>query len=106
MIPTYTLTFIRWSVMSTILVVVVRHFGEGLGSTLVVGVPLWLCLSATVCLTTNRFSSKALSLWAIYPGYQLGSIAQMAVRCGILSTAQSEDGLSVEILWVVGTPWK
>lgn len=83
MMPTYTLTFICWFVMATILAAVARHFGEGVGTTLLVGVHLWLGFSATVGLTNNRFSDKPISLWGIDAGYQLASIVVMAVVLGL-----------------------
>ena len=81
--PTYALSFVCWFVMATILAVIARHFGEGVAPTLHVGLHLWLGFSATVGLTSNRFSDKPLSLWAIDAGYQLASIAVMAVVLGL-----------------------
>ena len=56
---------------------------EGVGATLHVDLLLWLGFSDTIGLTNNRFSGKPLSLWAIDEGYQLGSIALMAVVLGL-----------------------
>ena len=83
MAPTYALSFICWFAMATILAVVARHFGEGVGATLHVGLLLWIGFSATIGLTNNRFSDKPLSLWGIDAGYQLASIAVMAVVLGL-----------------------
>ena len=78
MLPTYALTFICWFVMATVLAVVARHIGEGVGELSLVGFHLWLGFSATVGLNNNRFSGKPLRLWLIDAGYQLGSITLMA----------------------------
>ena len=81
--PTCALSFVCWFVMAAILAVVARHFGEGVGPTFHVGLLLWLGFSATVGLTANRFSDKPLGLWAIDAGYQVASIAVMAVVLGL-----------------------
>ena len=80
---TYALSFVCWFVMATILAVIASHFGEGVAPTFHVGPHLWRGFSATVGLTNNRFSDKPLSLWAIDAGYQLASIAVMAVVLGL-----------------------
>jgi len=83
MAPTYALSFVCWFVMATVLALIAPHFGEGVGATLHMGALLWLGFSATIGLTNNRFSDKPLSLWVIDAGYQLGSIALMAVVLGL-----------------------
>ena len=81
--PTYAASFVCWFVMATILAVVARHFGEGVGPTLRVGLHLWLGFSATVGLTNNLFSDKPLKLWLIDAGYQLASVGVMSVVLGL-----------------------
>ena len=65
-----------------VLALVAPHFGEGIGPTLHAGLLLWLGFSATVGLVANRFSDKPLSAWLIDAGYQLTSVAIMAVVLG------------------------
>ena len=81
--PTYALSFVCWFVMATILAVVAGHFGEGVGPTFHVGLHLWLGFSATVGLTSNRFSNKPLGVWLIDAGYQSASVAIMSVVLGL-----------------------
>ena len=81
--PTYAVSFVCWFVMASVLALIAPHFGEGIGPTLHVGLHLWLGFSATVGLTNNLFSDKPLSLWAIDAGYQVASVAVMAVVLGL-----------------------
>lgn len=81
--PTYAASFVCWFVMATVLALIAPHFGEGVGATLAVGLHLWLGFSATVGLTANLFSDKPLRLWFIDAGYQLASVAVMAVVLGL-----------------------
>ena len=80
---TYALSFLCWLVMATVLAMVAPHFGEGIGAMVHMGVLLWFGFSATVGLTNNRFSDKPIIVWVIDAGYQLGSIAIMAVVLGL-----------------------
>ena len=80
---TYALSFVCWLVMATVLALIAPHFGERVHEVLHTGVLLWLGFSATVGLTNNRFSDKPLSVWLIDAGYQLTSIAVMAVVLGL-----------------------
>lgn len=80
--PTCAASFACWFVMATVLALIAPHFGAGVRSTLGVGFHLWLGFSATVGLTNNLFSDKPLRLWFIDAGYQLASVAVMAVVPG------------------------
>ena len=81
--PAYGISFLCWLVMATVLALVAPHFGEGPGATLHMGLLLWLGFSATVGLTNNRFSDKPISVWVIDAGYQVVSVATMAVVLGL-----------------------
>ena len=81
--PTYAISFVCWLVMATVLALVAPHFGDGVLPTLHMGLLLWLGFAATVGLTNNLFSDNPLSLWAIDAGYQVVSIAIMAVVLGL-----------------------
>ncbi len=81
--PTYAISFICWAIMATVLAMIAPHFGEGVGAIFHIGVMLWFGFSATIGLTNNRFSGKPLNLWLIDAGYQLGSVAIMAVVLGL-----------------------
>lgn len=80
--PSYALAFACWLAMAAVLALVAPHFGEGVGPTLHAGLLLWLGFSATVGLIANRFSDKPLSAWLIDAGYQVTSVAIMAVVLG------------------------
>ena len=81
--PTYAISFVCWLVMATMLALIAPHFGDGVGTIFAVGLHMWLGFSATVGLTNNRFSNKPLSVWLIDAGYQIASIATMAVVLGL-----------------------
>lgn len=81
--PTYAISFVCWLVMAAVLALVAPHFGDGVLPTLHMGLLLWLGFAATVGLTNNLFSDNPFSLWAIDAGYQVVSIAIMAVVLGL-----------------------
>ncbi len=83
--PSYAIAFVCWFVMATALALVAPHFGRGVGGMLHMALLLWVGFSATTGLTNNRFSGKPLSLWLIDAGYQLASLAVMAVVLGLWS---------------------
>ena len=81
----YAISFVCWFVMATMLAMIAPHFGDSPGTIFGVGLHMWLGFSATVGLTSNRFSNKPVSVWLIDAGYQLASIAIMSVVLGLWS---------------------
>lgn len=78
---TYAISFLCWLVMATVLASIAPHFG--VGATLHMGLMLWLGFGATVGLTNNRFSDTPIVVWVIDAGYQVVSVAIMAVVLGL-----------------------
>lgn len=81
--PAYATSFVCWLLMATVLALVAPHFAEGVGAMLHMGILLWLGFSDTTGLTQDRFSGKPLRLWVIDSGYQVASLAVMAVVLGL-----------------------
>ena len=80
---TYAISFLCWLVMATVLASIAPHFGDGVGATLHMGLMLWLGFGTTVALTNNRFSDTPIVVWVIDAGYQVVSVAIMAVVLGL-----------------------
>ena len=81
--PTYAISFLCWLVMATVLASSAPRFGDGVGPTLHIGLMLWLGFGTTVGLTNNRFSDTPIVVWVIDAGYQVVSVAIMAVVLGL-----------------------
>lgn len=81
--PTYAISFLCWLVMATVLASSAPRFGDGVGPTLHMGLMLWLGFGTTVGLTNNRFSDTPIVVWVIDAGYQVVSVAIMAVVLGL-----------------------
>ncbi len=79
----YTIAFVAWFLMALVLAMVGPHFGDGVLAMLHIGLLLWLGFSASVGVTNSRFSEKPIRGWVIDAGYQLASIAIMAIVLGL-----------------------
>lgn len=81
----YALALAAWFLMAAVLAMVAPHFASGVLGMLHMGLLLWLGFSASVGITSCLFSGKPIRAWLIDAGYQLASIAIMAVVLGLWS---------------------
>ena len=81
--PAYVVSLVCWFAMALALALVGPHFGEGVGAMLHMGLMLWLGFAATTGITTTLFSGRSIRAWVIDAGYQVASVALMAVVLGL-----------------------